>query len=330
MMRKLRRALFFGILGALLPVFLTSCFVLNIFFPLPGKAKRNLSVFLHYKNLSLENHEMVSVELYLTKVEFGGKSLDVKKAFVLSIAPASQTQNLTDFFSNEHIVLGQYTFSETEANISKPSFTFTCGNTATITYHEYVASEFGGNGTVEATAIAFNLANTTFEAPVMQLSSARFDKYASLTLPGGQSRLILMLNLKSIPTLQALKGGSDRSFSLSGSISMVSRDLCFVYGSVSDLSSAGTLVPGQYWTVDFDQTSGLVFEDYYWGFGTYTQDESLKSHRYFFFAPQITNQSYPAVFELYLPGHTSSVGRKEFEVPDVDELRVDMTIQSDN
>jgi len=328
--KKRSISILYGILIVLLPVFLTGCFVLDIFFPLPGKAKRNLSVFIHYKNLSLENHEMVSVELYFTKVQFGGVEAEVNKTFTLALSPTRQTQNLTDFFSNEDIILQQYTYSESQADIANPSLSFSLGPVATVTYMDYVESEMGGEGTAEATTVSFNLTATNLTAPVKRLTSAVFGDYPSLTLPSGQSRLLLLLNLKAIPTLQALKIGNERSFSLAGSISMVSRDLCFISGTVSDNSSDETLVEGQYWTVDFDQTSGLSFEDYYWGFGTYPIEGSLKNHRYFFFAPQITNQSYAAFFDLYLPGQTSSVGRKEFEVQDIDEYRLDMTIQQGN
>jgi len=328
--RKRGLTVFYCIISILLPFLLTGCFVLNLFFPLPGKSERNVSVFLHYKNLSLENHEMVSVELYFTTVQFGAKTVGVNKTFTLSLTPSRQTQSLTDFFSNENISLAQYTFLESEADMATPSLSFSCGTEATVTYMTYVEGAFGGEGTTEATSIVFNLTKTTFSAPVMQLSSAAFRNYSSITLPGGQSRLVLLLNLKSIPTLQALKAESGRSFSLEGSISMVSRDLCFIYGTVSDNSSAETLVRGQYWTVDFDELSGLVFEDYYWGFGTYPIEGSLKNHRYFFFAPQIPNQTYRAFFDLYIPGQSGSIGRKEFDVQDIDDFRLDLTIQQGN
>jgi hypothetical protein len=309
-----------------LPLLLCGCFVLDIFFPLPGESSRNLSVFLHYKNIGLSNHEMYSVEFDVQTIAFNGTTITLDKPYTLLLDPERQISSQSDFFNNEDIFFGQFSFDQSKSEVTNPNLKVTFGSVATITYIEYLKDEITEEVTVEASPFAFTLSTTVYNAYVMELTSTAFNARSKLSLPKGQSKLLLMLDLSSIPSLNAVKEGATRSFTMGNSISMLAKDLCCIYGNVSDSSQSNTLVEGQYWTVNFDDTSNIFFNDYYWAFGTYPINDSLRYHRYFFFVPQITNQSYTVYFDVYIPDQINSIGRKEFEVTDVDEKQVNLTI----
>lgn len=322
-MKKIAKILLFSSMLLFFCIFATGCFVLNMLFPFPGKGSANLAVFIHYKNINLANHEIVSVEFFVNEIGFTSiqNTIAVNKSYIVAMNPQRTIERLADLFI-ESIQLGQFTFDNPEEKILNPTLSVTLGSQATVTYMKYVETE----DIAEATTIVFNLVSTSLAVKVKTLSNTSFSDYADITLPRGQSKLLLLFDLSAIPPLASVPLSGTPSFSLAKTISMISKDICYVFGDVNDLTSAGTLHKGQHWTSAFDDSANLLFEDGYWGFATYSVEGSLKHHRYFFLAPQISNQTYTVFFEWYVPENNTAAGQKTFDISDVDEMRVDISI----
>ncbi|HPE68403.1 MAG TPA: hypothetical protein P5560_03450 [Thermotogota bacterium] len=300
-MRKLRgEARFWGILALLscLPFFLGGCFLLEMVFPPFEKGTPKLAVYLHYGKTRLDSHRFQSLEFVVDSVQMAGQTLQDDQTVTIRVQPAQTLTSLPLFFESTPF-LGQFSFTADEP-ISNPRVRLTLKQNATLTYLENVEE----TAVSTSIAVTINASSRVMDYPIKVLEVTEFKTRSLLSLPIGQSQLIVFLNLATLPLLSEVDPLVP--VTLGASFGMLSGDSTLLYGQLRKNASSvtprrQTLEPGEGVVVSYEDWNNLFFTDNPFSAQTYPVNGSTDQQGFFCIVPRQSQSTYDGRLSYFFP-----------------------------
>jgi len=299
---------------------LSSCFVLETFFPPIGENQAKVSVYLNYYSIDIENRNIKSVEIPVKNISFNGNTVENIGNVTLNLRCDQQFKDFASFFGY-FSSLAKFTFPA-DTTIINPSLTLSIDSPITVTYLE---DELGST---HATTVNFEVpANKrNIEMKVKTLTSSLGD-VRELDLPEGQSEMIVLLNLDGIIPLNemvenpSLPNGFDKSFS------MLTDDLCIINGKLVDTNTEPVIHVGEGFTLNLK--SNFYLGDTEFNYLSYPIFSDSENRYYYMLIPQQTNSGYNSTIKVNIPDKPLKDVSKSITVPyDKQSLEVNFEFTS--